>query len=355
MFRIMRFAFRVSLATALLSSAAFLYPAARIVFDYSLSSGDEGVAEARMLSVAPSDFESEIETALAEDDDELARSIQLLATDRGVAIDPDLVRRIGEAGAFSFTKSAGQAWAGLVSGDTETPTAFAGSLVADLSVAGDLRDLYSELSKYPDYDELTVGLASLGIAATGATIVSGMNGLPAKAGVSLLKSAKKAGKLPPSLQRELRDIAARSIDGDEAAAAFRAAKSLDTTALSASARRIVRPEAIERLGSTARSIGGVAGQQGYRGTLQTLKLAETTDDIRKLEKASTRYGDRYRAVARFVGKAGGIALKAGAFIALMAWWMLGIAVWVAGLGLFAVDLVMTALRLTMPRRRIVAA
>lgn len=339
----------------LASSAVYLYPAARIALQYAVAPSDPvAAAEIRLSKLTPDDFDAEAKTALSENDPELAHSIAILAADRGHPLSPDLAASIDKADEFSFVQTASETWSGLVSGNSETPAAFAGSLAADLSVAGDIRDLYGELVKYPDYDELTVVLAAAGIVATGATVVSGMNALPAKAGVSLLKSAKKAGKLPEPLQRELGAIASKSVDMDAAREALRGAGKLDGDATLAAVRRVVRPDALSKVGEAATSFGTIAGKQGYRASLQTLGMAESTDDIRRLEKVSTRYGDGYRAVVQVTAKAGRITLRLGEFALLMAWWLICFTAWLVGAGLILFDGAATVGRFSGSLRRRIA-
>lgn len=337
--RTFRYAWRVSLVAGLASSAVYLFPAARIALQYAVAPSDPvAAAEIRLSKLTPGDFDAEAKAALAENDPELARSIAIIAAERGHPLSPDLATSIEKAGEFSFVQTASETWSGLLSGNTETPAAFAGSLAADLSVAGDIRDLYGEVVKYPDYDELAVVLAAAGIVATGATVVSGMNALPAKAGVSLLKSAKKAGKLPEPLQRELGAIVSKSVDIDAAREAMRGAGKLDGDATLAAVRRVVRPDALAKVGDAATSFGTIAGKQGYRASLQTLRMSHSTDDLRQMEKVSARFGDGYRAALRFSAKAGSLTLRVGEFLLLMAWWVAGAIAWTVGLGFLTYDL-----------------
>ncbi|MCZ7861823.1 hypothetical protein O9X98_10565 [Agrobacterium salinitolerans] len=326
----------------LVSSAVYLYPAARFAYQYALAPDDPvTAAELRLSALDGTDYEREAKDALVANDAELAKSFAVIAGERGHPLPSELAAEIEKASEFSFTQTASETWSGLVSGNTDTPAAFAGSLAADLSVAGDVRDLYGEVVKYPDYDELTVALSAVGIVATGATVVSAMNALPAKAGVSLLKSAKKAGKLPEPLQRELSGMVAKSVDMDAAREAMHSAGKLDTRAALTAAGRVVKPDVLAKLGDAATSFGTVSVKQGYRGAVQSLKLAESTDDIRRLEKVSTRYGDGYRAVVKATAKAGRITLRLGEFALLMAWRLIGMAVWAVGTVIVVADMATT--------------
>jgi hypothetical protein len=351
--RAFRTVWRLTLIGGLVSSAVFLYPVARLAYQYAISPSDSiTAAELRLSFLGGDDYEREAKHALAENDPELARSVALLATDRGHPLPADLLSSIDEASKFNLVQTASETWSGLVSGNTDTPAAFAGSLAADLSIAGDVRDLYGEVIKYPNYDELTLALSAVGIVATGATIASAMNALPAKAGVSLLKSAKKAGRLPEPLQKELAAIASKSVDNDAARDAFRSAARLDTSATLAAAGRVVRPDVLAKLSDTATSFGSVSAKQGYRGALQSLRLAESTDDIRRLEKVSDHYGDGYRGVVKATAKAGRLTLRLGEFALLMVWWLIGFAIWTLGAAFVVIDGIRSVGRFAgFPRRK----
>lgn len=327
----LRYAWRLSLVVALVSSASYLYPAARLGFRYVATPDDPvAAAEVRMASLDLPDFENEVGAALAEKDPELARSMVAVAAERGYSVSPDLLRQIAEAEKFSITETAKEAWSGLTTGNTDSPTAFAAALAADMTVVGDVKDLYGEYQRYPDWDELTVALSSAGIVAAGASYASMLSALPAKAGVTLLKNAKKADKIPAPLLREMRELASGSVDVDVIKQAASSAAKLDAAEAVAQARRAVRPQVLEKLVDAGTSFGTVARRQGYRASIDTLKIANSTDDIRRMEKLSSRFGDGYRATIRFASKAGSITMHIGEFLLKTAWWLIWLASWAVG-------------------------
>jgi hypothetical protein len=283
-----------------------------------------------MASLDGRDFEDEVRAALADKDAELARSIVTAAKERGYSVSSDLLGQIEEAEKFSVTETAMEAWSGVTTGNTDSPTAFAAALAADMTVVGDVKDLYGEYQKYPEWDELTVALSSAGIVAAGASYASLLSALPAKAGVTLLKNAKKADKIPAPLLRELRELASGSVDLDAVKQAVRSAAKLDAAEAAAQARRAVRPQVLERLVDAGTSFGSVARRQGYRASMDTLEMANSTDDIRRMEKLSSRFGDGYRATIRFASKAGSITMRIGEFLLKTAWWLIWLASWAVG-------------------------
>ncbi|HIP02141.1 MAG TPA: hypothetical protein EYH01_05930 [Campylobacterales bacterium] len=76
--------------------------------------------------------------------------------------------------------------------------------ISDFFLFGDLRDLTIEgwhKLTGKEVDNVLVGLSTIGVVATGATVMSGGSAAPVKGGVSLLKFAKKAGKMPKWLEK----------------------------------------------------------------------------------------------------------------------------------------------------------
>ncbi len=78
--------------------------------------------------------------------------------------------------------------------------------VSDFFLFGDLRDLTIEgyhHVKGEEVDKVLVALSTIGVVATGATLVTAGASTPIKGSLSFLKHAKKVGKLPPWLGKHL--------------------------------------------------------------------------------------------------------------------------------------------------------
>jgi hypothetical protein len=151
-------------------------------------------------SLDPAVAHREIEAALAANDPELAASFVALARGQGIAVDPDLAKRV-EAANSTEARAAHAAASfahGFVTGEPEDAVGFAGTAVGDLFVFGDIRDAVREgsrLASGEEADELLLGLACVGLAVTAGTYASLGVGGPARLGVSVLKGARKAGKI----------------------------------------------------------------------------------------------------------------------------------------------------------------
>jgi len=93
---------------------------------------------------------------------------------------------------------------GVINGKSDETIGQVSAGISDFFLFGDLRDLTIEGWHHltgKEVDNVLVGLSTIGVLATGATVISGGSSAPVKGGISLLKFAKKAGKMPKWLEK----------------------------------------------------------------------------------------------------------------------------------------------------------
>src|SRR6202000_922095 len=156
-----------------------------------------------------------IEAALAANDADLANSFVDLAKAKNISLDDELLRRVSDAvteqnSTSHFAKGFAS---GLVTGNADDAASMSGTVAGDLFVFGDIRDVVREgkhLVTGEPADRLVLGLAAAGIAVTAATYVSVGGAAPVRAGLTLVKDARKVGRLGEGLTlwagRSARDI-----------------------------------------------------------------------------------------------------------------------------------------------------
>ena len=147
-----------------------------------------------------------IEAALAADDSDLAASFVELARDKGIAVSEELSKRVSDAvtEANSTSDIARRFATGFVTGNPDDVASLSGTVAGDLFVYGDIRDVVREgkhLATGEDVDRLVLGLATVGLAVTAATYVSVGGVGPVRAGLSMVKGARKVGRLGEGLTR----------------------------------------------------------------------------------------------------------------------------------------------------------
>src|SRR6204780_5194039 len=194
------------LGAALFAGAAFavirsgMEARARLAVDDPVQISDRALDRVFNRDVA----EREIRAALAAGDTDLAQSFLDLAADRVVAIDPALADDVKRARdkAASVTGTAGRFVKGLWTGEPTDMASLAGTAFGDLFVFGDIRDGAREGTRYltgQKYDPWILGLAGVGLAITAATYTSLGFTAPERIGLSVVKAARRTGRLNPAL------------------------------------------------------------------------------------------------------------------------------------------------------------
>ena len=268
----------------------------------------------------------EIEAALKADDADLAQSFLDLARDRKVTVDPALAARVEDANSApaAAARAAGSFAHGLITGEPEDLAGLAGTALGDLFVFGDIRDAIREgsrMAKGEPADELILGLAGVGIALTAGTYVSLGAGAPARVGVSVLKAARRTGRITAQmgawLGRTLRQVvdwsALRRAVSD--ASITRARDRRARGARGGEGREIPRSGAD---GQRRRPRADQAPARRRRSTGCASRRVRATS--RAIARLADVKGNRTRAILKMFGR-GALFLAASTFS--LAWWILG--------------------------------
>jgi hypothetical protein len=259
------------------------------VADDPVAITDHALAQAFDRGVA----EREINAALAVGDVDLAQSFVALAADRNVPIDAPLPGKVKEADAAQSTaaNTAGRFVHGLWTGEPTDLASLAGTAFGDLFVFGDIRDAAREGTHYltgQHYDPWILGLAGVGIAITAATYASLGATAPERVGLSLVKAARRTGRLNPAL-------------------AVRAA------------REVVKVEGAGGVVALAQNTGRIEAKAGSQAALDSLAVAREPKDVSRMARLATAKGGSTRAIVKLLGRAA-IVLTASA-LDLASWFL----------------------------------
>lgn len=266
-----------------------------------------------------------IEQALAGGDADLANSFVELAREKNVVLPDDMTRRVAEAVAEENSTShfAKRFATGLVTGTADDVGSLSGTVAGDLVVFGDIRDVVRE-SKHlvmgENTDRLVLGLATAGLVVTAATYFSDGVALPARAGLSLVKDARKAGRLGDGLAewagRSARDV----VDTPALEEAVANSSVLRPGASVSAIKAAFRAEKAGGLVRLAKDVGRVTEKAGTRGALDTLKIAEGPKDVARAARLAEAKGGQTRAILKILGR-GALLLASGIFDLTL--WVLG--------------------------------
>lgn len=258
-----------------------------------------------------------IEVALAAGDADLAGSFMELARDKNIAVSDELSRRVSDAitDANSTSQFARRFATGLVTGNADDVASLSGTVAGDLFVFGDIRDVVREskhLAMGEDTDHLVLGLATVGLAVTAATYVSAGGALPVRAGLTMVKDARRLGRLGEGLThwagRSARDI----VDGPMLQKAVASGSVLRPGETVSAIKAAFRAEKAGGLVRLAKDVGRVGEKAGTRGALDTLRIAEGPKDVARAAKLAESKGSQTRAILKLLGR-GALLLAAGAF------------------------------------------
>jgi hypothetical protein len=270
-------------------------------------------------------IEQNIEAALAANDTDLANSFVDLAGEKNISLPDELSRRVGDAVAEANSSShfARRFASGLVTGNADDVASMSGTVAGDLFVFGDIRDVVREgkhLAMGEETDRLVLGLAAAGLAVTAATYVSIGGVAPVRAGLTLVKDARKVGRLGEGLTewagRSARDIVDTPMlqNAVETGSVMRPGQ---TVSAIKAAFHVEQAGALVRL---AKDVGRVGEKAGMRGALDTLQIAEGPKDVARAARLAESKGSQTRAILKVLGR-GALLLAAGAFNLTL--WMFG--------------------------------
>jgi hypothetical protein len=298
------------------------------------------LADARLnQTLTPARFERQLDAALAAGDEDLANSFVELGRPRGLAPTGEQQARLVALHVRSDEKAADDFAEGFLHGARDNGAAFAGALAGDLTGYGDLRDLWHEGEKVQrgeEPDQLVVGLAAAGLALSAVTWSSVGALLPARSGLTIVKSAQKAGRLSRPLATALTGAAARSVDREALTAALSATTKLDLAAARAAAAKVIRPGGLTTLRALGDDAATLYRRAGASGARDALAMAEDGAELRKAARLATARGGATRAILATLGRGalvfGGLAAAAVEAVFAFVGSLLGLAMLAQRLG-----------------------
>jgi hypothetical protein len=270
-------------------------------------------------------IEPNIEAALAANDADLANSFVDLAREKNISLPDELSQRVRDAVAEANSTShfAKRFASGLVTGNADDVASMSGTVAGDLFVFGDIRDVVREskhLAMGEETDRLVLGLAAAGLAVTAATYVSIGGVAPVRAGLTLVKDARKVGRLGEGLTEWAGRSARGIVDTPMLQNAVETGSVMRPGQTVAAIKAAFRPGEAGALVRLAKDVGRVGEKAGMRGALDTLQIAEGPKDVARAARLAESKGSQTRAILKVLGR-GALLLAAGAFnLSLWVFW-----------------------------------
>jgi hypothetical protein len=160
------------------------------------------------------------------------------------------------------------------------------AIAADFTVLGDLRDIAIQGGAWAagrDYDRVILALSAAGLGATALTAATAGTAAPAKAGLSLVKGARRAGHVPPALAR----------------------------AVTAELRLVAGGGDTARLARATGAVDAVRREHGAIEAARMLRHAGSLDEIGDVATMYGKFGRLARPVMALTGKTSVHAFKSG--------------------------------------------
>jgi hypothetical protein len=269
--------------------------------------------------------EQNIEAALAASDADLANSFVDLAGEKNISLPDELSQRVRDAVAKANSTShlAKRFASGLVTGNADDVASMSGTVAGDLFVFGDIRDVVREskhIAMGEETDRLVLGLAAVGLAVTAATYVSIGGVAPVRAGLTLVKDARKVGRLGEGLTEWAGRSARNIVDAPMLQNAVETGSVMRPGQTVSAIKAAFRPGEAGALVRLAKDVGRVGEKAGMRGALDTLQIAEGPKDVARAARLAESKGGQTRAILKVLGR-GALLLAAGAFdLTLWVFW-----------------------------------
>ena len=190
---------------------------------------------------------------------------------------------------------------GLVTGNADDVASLSGTVAGDLFVFGDIRDVVREgkhLAMGEEADRLVLGLATVGPGGDGGDLCVGRRRGPVRAGLTLVKDARKVGRLGEGLTQWAGRSAREVVDApmlQQAVATGSVLRPGETVSAIKAAFRAEKAGALVRL---AKDVGRVGEKAGTRGALDTLRIAQGPKDVARAARLAEAKGGQTRAILK---------------------------------------------------------
>lgn len=259
-----------------------------------------------------------IAAALAEDDTALATSYLVLADARHLAVPPDLRKQVEAANgttaqALHSAKAFGM---GFITGQPNDLAGLAGAATSDLMVWGDIRDAGREglkMARGEEPDQLILGLSAVGIAVTAGTYATVGASLPVRMGISLVKVAKRTGRLSAGLLRSFTRAARESVDFVALRRLLSGATAVDGVAV----KSVLRTDRLATLTRMLDDTARIEAKAGTRAALEGLKVAEGGRDLSRVARLADTKGVQTLAILKTLGRG---AITITSLLFHLIWW-----------------------------------
>jgi hypothetical protein len=190
---------------------------------------------------------------------------------------------------------------GFISGEADDLAGLSGSIASDMTLVGDIRDLSNEGSKFVSgepYDKLIFGMAVIGVGLSASQFFTLGGTTAAKVGSSIVKVAKKTGKLTKKFTSIVSSKLAKAID-------FKKLEKIDFHSMDSitNAKKIIAGSLdIKFIRKSFDKIDTIKKNTSTLDTISLLKYVDDPKDLQKVANVSKKYKKNTKAVFKVLGE-----------------------------------------------------
>lgn len=275
--------------------------------------------------------------ALEHDDVDTADIYFEIAKFMNYDVPPDTIAKMDDAHALSATvvRNTWQFGEGFVTGQADSNAGLAGAVTSDLTVVGDVRDIAAEGSKMlagQEYSELILGLSVVGLGATAATIATGGGGIIAKAGLSILKAARRGGRMTAEFATTLTRLTSDAVNMPLLRQTLRSTDLTDLTKTQRVFSDYGKNVRAARLMPVLGRLNDLNNTVGPAETVRLMRFVKTTENLDDVTDMTKRFGVKSRGIMELTGKTAIRSFKTS--FRVIEWMfesLYGILMWLGGL------------------------
>ncbi len=280
---------------------------ASVVFMADVRPDIIAVHDTLRAETTPEEIADRVAVALREDDVETADIYAETAAFAGYQLPEELLAELDDAHGLmtSVWRETGSFATGFVTGETDDLASLGGSVASDLTVVGDVRDIATEggaMVAGEPYDELILILSGVGLGITSATWATGGAVLPARIGASVLKTAKRTGRLAAPLVDELGLLARKAVDVPMLKRDLAGTELTDVSSMRRIAAHHVETLRGSRLMSALDHLSELTARVGPDETLRLLPHIRSVAGLEQVTAMAKVLGKKTRAVIELTGK-----------------------------------------------------
>jgi hypothetical protein len=293
---------------------------------------DDDIVAARLRTeletiLTPQDLNDRTSRLLDSDRVEEAASFIALAQLLDRPLDAEVTARYDNATTTAATllREGKHGVLGFLSGEADDAASLAGATISDFMIYGDIRDFTIQATNYvmsKEVDEWILGLSVVGLGMTAATVATGGASAPAKAGFSVVKAAKRTGKLTAGLEGAVRHTVLATADLPGLRKRLSAVDGRSPVKMLGEIKAHSAALDTQAMRTLLNRFGAIANRTSPADTLRIVRHVDSVDELARAERISARFGKATAATFDTLGKKVFKAFTTVALWAAAAFWAL---------------------------------